>query len=81
MDEVTLRRLAIWQFERGEPPAQIWPRLGRSRRWFFKWLARYRAAGPEALLGLSRAHHRHPRAMWKIPLSSARSTTPCCRRR
>jgi putative transposase len=61
MDEVTLRRLAIRQYERGEPPAQIWPRLGRSRRWFFKWLARYRAAGPDALLGQSRAHHRHPR--------------------
>jgi len=62
MDEVTLRRLAIRQFERGERPAEIWPRLGRSRRWFFKWLARYRAAGPDALLGQSRAHHRHPRS-------------------
>lgn len=61
MDEVTLRRLAIRQFERGERPAVIWPRLGRSRRWFFKWLARYRAGGPDALLGQSRAHHRHPR--------------------
>lgn len=61
MDEVTLRRLAIRQFERGGRPADIWPRLGRSRRWFFKWLARYRAGGADALLGQSRAHHRHPR--------------------
>ena len=32
MDEETLRRLAIWRFEQGDPPHEIWKRLGRSRR-------------------------------------------------
>ena len=62
MDEETLRRLAIWRFEQGDRPAEIWLRLGRSRRWFFKWLARYRTEGPAALAGRSRAHRSHPRA-------------------
>jgi transposase InsO family protein len=60
VDEETLRRLAIWRFEQGDPPQQIWTRLGRSRRWFFKWLARYRAEGSAALAGRSRAHRSHP---------------------
>jgi transposase len=60
VDEETLRRLAIWRFEQGDPPSEIWQRLGRSRRWFFKWLARYRAEGQAALAGRSRAHHAHP---------------------
>lgn len=62
MDEETLRRLAIWRFEQGDRPEEIWRRLGRSRRWFFKWLARYRAEGTSALAGRSRAHRGHPRA-------------------
>jgi transposase InsO family protein len=61
VDEETVRRLAISWFEQGEPPSEIWPRLGRSRRWFFKWLARYRAGGPAALQSRSRAHRTHPR--------------------
>lgn len=61
MDEETLRRLAIWRFERGDRPDDIWRQLGRSRRWFFKWLARYRAEGEASLAGRSRAHHDHPR--------------------
>lgn len=60
MDEETLRRLAIWRFEQGDRPEEIWTRLGRSRRWFFKWLARYRGDGVDALVGRSRAHHSHP---------------------
>ena len=60
MDEETLRRLAMWRFGQGDPPREIWQRLGRSRRWFFKWLARYRAEGEAALAGRARAHHAHP---------------------
>lgn len=63
MDEETLRRLAIWRFEQGDRPEDIWKRLGRSRRWFFKWLARYRAEGAAALAGRSRAHRAHPAAI------------------
>lgn len=60
MDEETLRRLAIWRLEQGDKPEHIWTRLGRSRRWFFKWRARYLAEGPAALAGRSRAHRAHP---------------------
>jgi len=62
VDEETLRRLAIWRFEQGDSPEEIWPSLGRSRSWFFKWLGRYRTAGPAALTGRSRAHRSDPHA-------------------
>lgn len=61
MDEETVRRLAMSWFDQGEAPSEICRRLGRSRRWFFKWLARYRADGPAALQSRSRAHRAHPR--------------------
>src|SRR5258708_3886060 len=48
-------------FEQGEAPNEICRRVERSRRWFFNWLARYRAAGPAGLQTRSRAHHAHPR--------------------
>ncbi len=62
MDEETLRRLAMWRFDQGDSPEEIWSGLGRSRSWFFKWLARYRSEGLPALVGKSRAHRSDPRA-------------------
>lgn len=63
MDEETLRRLAIWRFEQGDRAEEIWKRLGRSRRWTSRWLARYRAEGLVALAGRSRARRGHPAAV------------------
>lgn len=40
-DETELRQEAIQRFLAGEKPHSIYQSLGRSKQWFFKWLARY----------------------------------------
>lgn len=40
MDE-EMRKTAIMDYLKGQPPKEIYTRLGRSKKWFFKWLKRY----------------------------------------
>jgi transposase InsO family protein len=42
-EEERLRILAIERYETGEAAESIWISLGRSRRWFYKWLERSRS--------------------------------------
>ena len=42
MDEIETRKQAISRYEDGEYPKQIYQSLGKSKRWFFKWLKRYK---------------------------------------
>ncbi len=49
------RMLAIKRYVEGEAPSQIYTRLGRSSRWFFKWKLRYALYGLDGLKDLSRA--------------------------
>jgi len=42
MDEIETRKQAISRYENGESPKQIYQSLGKSKRWFFKWLNRYK---------------------------------------
>jgi hypothetical protein len=55
---------AIDRYIRGEKPSRICKALGRSRRWFYNILKRYRQAGRDGLRTQSRAahqvHHRTP---------------------
>lgn len=51
------RRRAIDRFLRGEAPATIYGSLGHWQRWFYKWLARYRAGGAEWFIAQSRLPH------------------------
>ena len=54
-DEDEIRKEAIHRFLRGEKPHQIYNDFGRSKRWFFKWLERYRSGDPEWFSDRSRA--------------------------
>lgn len=52
------RNRAIDLYIRGEKPAEICSKLGRSRRWFYYILSRYQAGGREALNSRLRAPNR-----------------------
>lgn len=45
--EVRILQVAMERHARGETPAAICSSLGRSRRWFYKWLERSRDGGPD----------------------------------
>ena len=45
--EVRTRQVAVERYGRGEALASICSSLGRSRRWFYKWLKRSQEGGPE----------------------------------
>lgn len=45
--EVRARQVAVERYARGEKPAAICSSLGRSRRWFYKWLKRSQEGDPE----------------------------------
>ena len=49
------RLKAIRQYLEGETPSNIYTRLGRSPRWFFKWKLRYELEGLDGLKDLSKA--------------------------
>lgn len=57
MDEIETRKQAISRYENGESPKQIYQSLGRSNRWFFKWLKRYKESGNSWWEELSRKPH------------------------
>ena len=48
MDESEIRKQAISRYENGESPKQIYQSLDKSKRWFFKWLKRYKDGGKES---------------------------------
>jgi transposase-like protein len=41
MEEERLRKMAIKQYLQGKSPSSIYREIGRSKKWFFKWLHRY----------------------------------------
>jgi transposase InsO family protein len=51
------RMLAIRRYVEGQTPSEIYTRLGRSPKWFFKWKRRYELDGLDGLKDLSRAPH------------------------
>jgi transposase InsO family protein len=57
MDEIEIRKQAISRYENGESPKAIYQSLGKSKRWFFKWLKRYRHDGENWSQDLSRKPH------------------------
>jgi transposase InsO family protein len=56
MNDEERRQVAMERFEHGEAPEAIWCSLGRSRRWFHKWLARFRTGEAEWFRDQSRGH-------------------------
>ena len=57
MDESEIRKQAISRYEDGESPKQIYQSLGKSKKWFFKWLKRYKNGGDNWSEELSRRPH------------------------
>lgn len=55
MNEESLRKSAIQRHLKGENPKSIYSSLGRSKKWFFKWLKRYQTGGSDWFRDLSRA--------------------------
>ena len=57
MDESEIKKQAISRYEDGESPKQIYQSLGKSKRWFFKWLNRYKQGNDDWFQELSRRPH------------------------
>jgi len=60
MEEETLRKMAIQQYLQNKAPVSIYREMGRSKKWFFKWLHRYQSGDPNWYQEQSRAPHDHP---------------------
>lgn len=61
--EEDIRKSAVIDYLRGHAPKEIYTRLNRSKKWFFKWLKRYQTGNTEWYKDRSRA-----------PLSQIRGT-------
>jgi len=61
MEEETLRKMAIEQFLRGISPVSIYREMGKSKKWFFKWLNRYRSGDLDWCQDHPRVPRSHPR--------------------
>jgi len=60
MDEETLRKMAMQQALQGKAPISIYREMGRSKKWFFKWIQRYESGNPEWYRDQPRIPHSHP---------------------
>jgi len=60
MEEETLRKIAIRQHLQGKPPISIYCEMGRSKKWFFKWLHRYQSGDAEWYQEGPKTPHTHP---------------------
>jgi len=59
--EEEIRKAAIMEYLKGTSPREIYTNLHRSKRWFFKWLERYKTGETEWYKERSRAPRSHPR--------------------
>ena len=60
MEEESLRKMAVQQYLQERSPVSIYHEMGRSKKWFFKWLQRYQTGDPEWYRNHSKAPHTHP---------------------
>jgi len=60
MKEESMRKMAVQQYLQGRFPVSIYQEIGRSKKWFFKWLRRYQSGNPEWYRDYSKAPHSHP---------------------
>ena len=59
--EEEIRKEAISRYLQGEQPKSIYSKLQRSKKWFFKWLKRYKSGATEWYKEESRAPVQRPR--------------------
>lgn len=60
MEEELLRKMAIEQYLQDREPVSIYREMGRSKRWFFKWLHRYQSGEADWYRDHSKAARLHP---------------------
>lgn len=60
MEKETLRKMAIEQYLQDKDPVSIYQEMGRSKKWFFKWLHRYHSGDVNWYRDQSRAPKSHP---------------------
>jgi len=53
--EEDIRKSAVMDYLKGHAPKEIYTRFNRSKKWFFKWLKRYRTGNTEWYKDRSRA--------------------------
>ena len=58
--EEDLRKTAIGRYLQGETPKSIYKDLNRSKKWFFKWLVRYKSGRKNWYKDQSKAPYRRP---------------------
>jgi len=61
MEEESLRKMAVEQYLQGKTPISIYQEMGRSKKWFFKWLHRYQSGDTLWYRERPRMPHSHPR--------------------
>jgi putative transposase len=64
--EEQIRQTAIDRFQKGESPKQIYSSLNRSKKWFFKWLKRYRSGEEFWFKDRCRAPKKSPQRISEI---------------
>ncbi len=57
MNEQRLRECAIQRYEAGEEPKKIYTNLHKSKKWFFKWLKRFKSGDSDWSKDISRRPH------------------------
>ncbi len=60
MNEESLRKMAVQQFLQKRSPVSIYREIGRSKKWFFKWLQRFQSGDPEWYRDHSKVPHTQP---------------------
>lgn len=60
MEQETLRKMAIEQYLKGKTPFSIYQEMGRSKKWFFKWLHRYQSGDAQWYRDRSRTPRSQP---------------------
>jgi len=60
MEEETFRKMAIEQYLQDKDPVSIYRKMGRSKKWFFKWLHRYQLGDADWYRDQAKAARSHP---------------------
>ena len=60
MEEESFRKMAVEQYRQDKAPISLYQEMGRSKKWFFRWLHRYQSGDPLCYRERSRIPHSHP---------------------
>ena len=64
--ETLIRQTAVNRYLKGEKPKAIYTDLGRSKKWFFKWLKRYQSGQKNWYLDQSKAPRTSPKRIPEV---------------